>query len=90
MSDLTIDYKKASSDINKIDKLKEPLEEIEIPVIAETFPLETESSIRDSILSQPEMRQILRPQVMSYSDMHTSKTSQVRGNLKKGRTTSNN
>ena len=85
MSDLKIAEKELLTDTNNADKLKVTCSESEIPVIAETFPLETESSIRDSILSQPEIRQILRPQFVSNRDKPTTKTNQASGKIIGGR-----
>ena len=50
--------------------------EPDVPVIAETFPVESESSARESILSQPEIRQILRPRQQSYNSPVYKKSSQ--------------
>ena len=50
--------------------------EPDVPVIAETFPVESESSARESILSQPEIRQILRPRQQSYNSPAYKKSSQ--------------
>ena len=90
LSDLKITEVKSSSDINTEDKLKDTCLESEIPVIAETFPLEMESSIRDSILSQPEIRQILRPQFVSHRDGPTTKRNQTGGRFKGSRKELNN
>jgi hypothetical protein len=86
LSDLKIAEKEPSTDINNADKLKVTSSESEIPVIAETFPLETESSMRDSILSQPEIRQILRPQFVPYRERPTTKANQAGGKIRGGRT----
>ena len=45
-----------------------------VPVIAETFPLESETA-RESILSQPEIRQILRPRQPTYRNPAYNKSS---------------
>ena len=45
-------------------------------MIAETFAVESESSARESILSQPEIRQILRPRQQSYNSPVYKKSSQ--------------
>ena len=50
--------------------------EPDVPVIAETFAVESESSARESILSQPEIRQILRPRQQSYNSPVYKKSSQ--------------
>ena len=48
--------------------------ELEAPVIPETFPLESESSIRDSILFQPEIRQTLKPdEKLTFNDRKSHK-----------------
>ena len=47
-----------------------------MPVIAETFPVESESTVRESILSQPEIRQILRPRQQYYNSQAHKKSSQ--------------
>ena len=57
--------------------------EPDVPVIAETFPVESESTARESILSQPEIRQILRPRQSSYNNQAYKKSSQGGENSKR-------
>lgn len=57
--------------------------EPDVPVIAETFPVESESTARESILSQPEVRQILRPRQPSYNNQAYKKSSHRGENSKR-------
>ena len=70
----------------KMEKLSEETLQSGVPIIAETFPDESESSIKESILFQPEIRRSLKPSENQFlSDGATLLVDKGRGSEKNER-----
>ena len=80
LSDLTVKELRNSGNTCTTEESKEKDIKSEVPIIAETFALESESSIRESVLFQPEFRQLLRPKQSSYTKYAKSKYPKGGGN----------
>ena len=61
------------------------IQDKEVNVIAETFALESESSIRESILFRPEMRAILTPRYPQQKDENIEAGSRIRSKVNRNR-----